>query len=82
VRERTFWKALYETCARAEDILCLDVEDLLLADKRGRVISKGGAIEWVHWQPGPPNSCPAAQGAHSRARVPHRPPGARPRPHA
>jgi integrase/recombinase XerD len=52
VRERTFWKALYETCARAEEILCLDVEDLLPADKRGRVTPKGGAIEWVHWQSG------------------------------
>ncbi|MFI7135795.1 tyrosine-type recombinase/integrase [Nonomuraea sp. NPDC050153] len=52
LRERTLWKALYETCARAEEILCLDVEDLLLADKRGRVTSKGGAIDWVHWQSG------------------------------
>ncbi|WP_205302757.1 hypothetical protein [Nonomuraea montanisoli] len=52
VRERTLWKALYETCARAEEILCLDVEDLLLADKRGGVTSKGGTIEWVHWQSG------------------------------
>ncbi|MET8146312.1 hypothetical protein ABZU32_38900 [Sphaerisporangium sp. NPDC005288] len=58
VRERTLWKALYETCARAEEILCLDVEDLLLTDKRGRVTSKGGTIEWVHWQRAPPNSCP------------------------
>ncbi|MEO3863276.1 tyrosine-type recombinase/integrase [Acrocarpospora sp. B8E8] len=52
LRERTLWKALYETCARAEEILCLDIEDLLLADKRGRVTSKGGTIEWVHWQSG------------------------------
>ncbi|MEV4309785.1 hypothetical protein [Nonomuraea sp. NPDC049624] len=52
VRERTLWKALYETCARTEEILCLDVEDLLLTDKRGRVTSKGGTIEWVHWQSG------------------------------
>ncbi|MGP4104859.1 tyrosine-type recombinase/integrase [Nonomuraea sp. KM90] len=52
LRERTLWKALYETCARAEEILCLDVEDVLLADKRGRVVSKGGTIDWVHWQSG------------------------------
>jgi hypothetical protein len=43
---------LYETCARAEEILTLDIGDLLMADKRGRVISKGGATEWVHWQSG------------------------------
>jgi integrase/recombinase XerD len=39
---------LYETCARAEEILTLDIEDLLPDDKRGRVISKGGATDWVH----------------------------------
>lgn len=63
VRERTLWKALYETCARVEEILCLDVEDLLLTDKRGRVTSKGGTIEWVHGNRAPPNSCPACSKA-------------------
>ncbi|MEV1245581.1 tyrosine-type recombinase/integrase [Nonomuraea sp. NPDC049750] len=52
LRERALWKALYETCARAEEILCLDIEDLLPVDKRGRVTSKGGSIDWVHWQSG------------------------------
>ena len=49
IRERALWRMLYETCARAEEILTLNIEDLLTADKRGRVISKGGAVEWVHW---------------------------------
>jgi integrase len=52
LREKTLWRMLYETCARAEEILTLDIGDLLMADKRGRVISKGGATEWVHWQSG------------------------------
>jgi integrase/recombinase XerD len=34
------------------EILSLDVPDLDLANKRARVVSKGGAIEWVHWQTG------------------------------
>ncbi|MEV6860388.1 tyrosine-type recombinase/integrase [Streptosporangium subroseum] len=52
VREKTLWKMLYETCARAQEILTLDIPDLLPADKRGRVLSKGGAPDWVHWQSG------------------------------
>ncbi|GAA0325383.1 hypothetical protein GCM10010302_75620 [Streptomyces polychromogenes] len=52
VREKTFWKLLYESAARADEILCLNVEELFPADKRGRVVSKGGAVEWIHWQSG------------------------------
>jgi integrase/recombinase XerD len=50
VREKTFWKLLYESAARAEEILCLNIQELFPADKRGRVVSKGGAVEWIHWQ--------------------------------
>ena len=39
---------LYETAARAEEILSLNVPDLDLPSKRGRVISKGGSTDWVH----------------------------------
>ncbi|MEU4704407.1 tyrosine-type recombinase/integrase [Nonomuraea dietziae] len=52
IREKTLWKMLYETCGRAQEILTLDVADLLLSDKRGRIVSKGGATDWVHWQSG------------------------------
>jgi len=52
IREKTLWRLTYETAARAEEILSLDVPDLDLPNKRARVISKGGAIEWVHWQTG------------------------------
>jgi integrase len=50
LREKTYWQMLYETAARAEEILGLDVEDLDLANKRARVVSKGGTVDWVHWQ--------------------------------
>ena len=43
---------LYETAARAEEILGMDVPHLDLPSKRGRVISKGGTTDWVHWQTG------------------------------
>jgi integrase/recombinase XerD len=36
---------LYESAARAEEVLCLNVEDLFTADKRGKVAAKGGAVE-------------------------------------
>ncbi|MEU5512630.1 tyrosine-type recombinase/integrase [Streptomyces fungicidicus] len=51
-RDKTLWKLLYESAARAEEILCLNIEELFPAEKRGRVVSKGGAVEWIHWQSG------------------------------
>jgi integrase/recombinase XerC/integrase/recombinase XerD len=47
LRERTPWRLLYETAARTNELLALDVEDLDLANRRAGVHSKGGAIEWV-----------------------------------
>ncbi|MBV9172235.1 MAG: site-specific integrase [Chloroflexi bacterium] len=52
LRERAFWRLLYESAARANELLSLDIEDLDLANKRARVSSKGGAVEWVFWQTG------------------------------
>ncbi|MGP4103222.1 hypothetical protein [Nonomuraea sp. KM90] len=43
------WRLLYETAARAEKILTLNIEDLDPEFRRARVTSKGGAIEYVHW---------------------------------
>ncbi|MGO8895419.1 MAG: tyrosine-type recombinase/integrase [Streptosporangiaceae bacterium] len=49
LRERVLWRMLYETAARAEEILTLNVEDLDPEFRRARVKSKGGAAEYVHW---------------------------------
>jgi site-specific recombinase XerD len=49
LRERLLWRMLYETAARAEEILCLNIEDLDPEFRRARLTSKGGAIEYVHW---------------------------------
>ena len=52
LREKALWRLLYETAARASEILGLDVEDLDLANKRARIRSKGGDLELVHFQSG------------------------------
>jgi integrase len=52
VREKALWRLLYETAARAQEALSLNVEDVDLDNKRARVRSKGGDIEWLHLQAG------------------------------
>jgi integrase len=52
VREKALWRLLYETAARAQEVLSLNVEDVELENKRARVRSKGGDIEWLHLQSG------------------------------
>ncbi|MEU6743742.1 tyrosine-type recombinase/integrase [Streptosporangium sandarakinum] len=52
LREKTLWRMLYETAARAAEILALNVEDLDLEHRRAPVRSKGGAIEWAYWDSG------------------------------
>ncbi|MFI6457051.1 tyrosine-type recombinase/integrase [Streptosporangium amethystogenes] len=48
LREKTLWRMLYETAARAAEILALNVEDLDLEHRRAPVRSKGGATKWVY----------------------------------
>ncbi len=50
LRERLLWRMLYETAARAQEILLLDVEDLDVANKRAVVIGKGGNAEPIGWE--------------------------------
>ncbi|MFB7555237.1 MULTISPECIES: tyrosine-type recombinase/integrase [Streptomyces] len=66
LRDKTLWKMLYESAARAEEILCLNIEDLHPGDKRGRTLAKGGATEWVHWQSGTAQLLPRLTAGRSR----------------
>ncbi|MGE5636006.1 MAG: tyrosine-type recombinase/integrase [Nocardioidaceae bacterium] len=52
VREKALWRLLYETAARAQEALSLNVEDVDSDNKRARVRSKGGDTEWLHLQAG------------------------------
>ena len=45
-REKTLWRMLYETAARASEILALNVEDL--EQRRAPIRSKGGDTEFVY----------------------------------
>lgn len=78
LRDKTFWKMLYESAARAEETLCLNVEDLLPDDKRGKITAKGGATGVdplaVRHRPA---AAPPDRRPHPGTAVPHRPPRAR-----
>ena len=52
VREKTLWRMLYETAARANEILALNVEDLDLVARRAVVRGKGGHRQEVVWASG------------------------------
>ena len=50
VREKTLWWMLYETAARANEVLALDVTDLDVARRRAVVAGKGGRAEPIGWE--------------------------------
>ncbi|GAA3984754.1 tyrosine-type recombinase/integrase [Thermobifida alba] len=50
LRERTLWQLLYESAARAEEVLALDVEELDLRNRRAKVRRKGGAADVITWR--------------------------------
>lgn len=66
VREKALWRLLYETAARASEVLSLNVEDVDLDNKRARVRSKGGDIEWLHLQTGSARLLPRLVAGRSR----------------
>lgn len=69
LRDKTLWRLLYETAARASEILNLDVTDLDLINKRGRVIGKGGDTDWVYYQTGTALLLPRLLGGRTRGPV-------------
>ena len=52
LREKCLWRLLYETAARAQEVLSADIADLDLDNKRLRVPRKGGDSDWLHFQSG------------------------------
>jgi len=52
LRERVLWRLLYETAARAGEVLALDVTDLDLRNRCAKVRRKGNAADVIVWQTG------------------------------
>ncbi len=52
LREKTLWRMLYETAARANEVLALNIEDLDLDARRAPIRSKGGDTDFIHWGTG------------------------------
>ena len=49
VRDKTLWRLPYDTAARADEILGLDIGDLDLQNKTATVTGKGGITRQVNW---------------------------------
>lgn len=69
LRERVLWRLLYESAARAGEVLALDVEDLDLANRRARVRRKGGAVDTITWQTPTARLLPRLLGGRARGPV-------------
>ena len=52
LRERVLWHLLYESSARAEEVLMLDVAELDTTNRCAVVTRKGGARDVIAWQTG------------------------------
>lgn len=52
VRDLCLWRMLYETAARSQEVLRLNLDDLDLAQRRAVAIRKGGALDTIHWASG------------------------------
>ncbi|WP_440107987.1 tyrosine-type recombinase/integrase, partial [Streptosporangium sp. H16] len=50
LRERTLFRLLYESAARAQEVLALDADELDLRNRRAKVRRKGGAVDVIVWQ--------------------------------
>lgn len=52
LRDRCLWRLLYETGARASEVLNLNIEDIDLDAKRAVTVRKGGDRDVLHFQTG------------------------------
>lgn len=91
LREKTLWRMLYETAARADEILALNIEDLDFAGRRCQVKAKGAksktrrrgetredfALEPVYWDAGTARLLPRLlkDRSHGPVFTTHRKPG-------
>ena len=66
LREKTLWRMLYQTAARASEVLALNIEDPGLDARRAPVRSTGGDTEWICWGSGTAHLLPRLSSAAAR----------------
>ena len=66
VREKTLWRMLYETAARTNEILDLNIEDLDVGARRAVVRGKGGHRQEIVWASGTARLLPRYLGGRQR----------------
>lgn len=49
LRDRLLWRMLYDTAARANELLSLDVPDLDQKTRQAVIVGKGGSAERIYW---------------------------------
>jgi integrase len=69
LREKTLWRMLYETAARASEVLALNIEDLDLDARRAPIRSNGGDTEWICWGSGTAHLLPRLIRGHQAGPV-------------
>ncbi|MGV9776433.1 tyrosine-type recombinase/integrase [Streptosporangium sp. NPDC003464] len=69
LREKTLWRMLYETAARAAEILALNVEDLDLEHRRAPSVPRAARSSGCTGTAAPPICCPACSDCPMAART-------------
>ena len=69
IREKTLWTMLYETAARASEVLALDIGDLDRRNRRSKVTRKGSAVDVIVWQTGTARLLPRLLDGRTRGPV-------------
>lgn len=49
LRDRVFWAMAYDTAARADELLGLDIENINVENREAIIIGKGGSAERIYW---------------------------------
>ncbi len=49
LRDRVFWVMAYDTAARADELLGLNIQNIDTANRQAAIVGKGGSAETIYW---------------------------------
>ena len=49
LRDRLFWAMAYDTAARANELLSLNIENIQIENREAVIVGKGGSAERIYW---------------------------------